>query len=146
MRELKHLSDYTEIYEVLKLCGSDLYNQSINNEAALAKLSDKFSKYGNFVTANLNSKLVGFAAFYCNDERNRTGFLSMIVIRKEYQNSGFGGELLNHVANVCKMNGMSFLKLEVAAENINAQKFYLKHGFYLSETGNEGALYYECRL
>lgn len=52
-----------------------------------------------------------------------------IDILPEYQAQGYGGKLLSVLVEHLKNNGISGLMLIVDSKNLNAIKFYKKHGF-----------------
>lgn len=122
-------SDYREIHNCMKQCADDIYNQRLNNENDITELARKYTARGCFIMAMENGVICGMAAFYCNDHINHLGFLSMIVVRKEYQHKGIGVKLLSCVDAECKACKMIKLCLEVDLNNKSAQKFYERYGF-----------------
>lgn len=122
-------SDYREIYNCMKQCADDIYNQRLNNENDITELAEKYVARGCFIVATENGVICGMAAFYCNDHINYLGFLSMIVVRKKYQHKGIGAKLLSCVDAECKVCKMIKLRLEVDLSNKSAQKFYERYGF-----------------
>lgn len=129
MIQLIRTSDYREIYNCMKQCADDIYNQRLNNENDITELARKYAARGCFVMALEDGSVSGMAAFYCNDHINRLGFLSRIVVRRKYQHKGIGTKLLSHVCAECKACKMIKLRLEVDSTNKSAQKFYEKYGF-----------------
>ena len=73
-------------------------------------------------------QITGMIAFYCNNITDKKAFLSMIVVKAEYQGKGVGGVLLNQMEKECSCLGMSYVVLEVDRTNKNAQGFYSLHG------------------
>ena len=136
---LKILNDLSSIHLIMHRCASSFFNQSLNAESILQCLSEKFYKNAQVVQICNDNKLVGFAAYYCNDFENKNAFLSMIVILKEYQSMGAGGVLLKYIIEDCKRVGMDNLLLEVDKKNEFAINFYLKKGFvFLSKETKDG--------
>jgi ribosomal-protein-alanine N-acetyltransferase len=52
-----------------------------------------------------------------------------LVVASPLQRMGLGSQLLNHFLDQLLTRGIKKLFLEVAADNRNAQSFYLRHGF-----------------
>lgn len=146
MVQVIHANSTDEIYSFFSVCGNDLHNQKLNNPTDLVRLSEKLGKYGNVLAVRMNNEIAGMACFYSNDKKTKIGFLSIIVIRAKYQRRGLGQVLLEAVMDACKYVGMDILRLEVAADNMGAQKFYLKNGFRLVEEDDAGTLYFEKQL
>lgn len=136
---LKILNDLSSIQLILHRCASSFFNQSLNAESILQCLSEKFYKNAQVVQICNDNNLVGFAAYYCNDFKDKNAFLSMIIILKEYQSMGAGGILLKHIIEDCKSAGMENLLLEVDKKNEFAIKFYLKKGFVFLEKETENS-------
>ena len=68
-------------------------------------------------------KIIGLSAIYANDSINHIGYISLIGIKKEYQNRGLGKELLQETLSFMKEKGMKECRLEVDKENLNALSF-----------------------
>ncbi|EPC04178.1 hypothetical protein L861_02375 [Litchfieldella anticariensis FP35 = DSM 16096] len=90
---------------------------------------DKVMGSGNLVTHYNNGKLIGFVAFYCNDETMKHAFVSLIVVSPEMRNTGISCSLLETVVFMAKRKGMEKVRLEVKKNNHRAFGFYEKHGF-----------------
>lgn len=72
---------------------------------------------------------VAHVAFYCNDFRFKTAFISSIGVSPEFQGSGAAGYLLQKVIERCANERMDTLRLEVDCENVKAVNFYKSKGF-----------------
>lgn len=83
---------------------------------------------------------LGFAAVYCNDNINNKAYISMIVVKKEYQYRGIGTKLLEEVIKIVRDAGMKIIILEVAKGNDKARNFYGKQGF-LQVNETEGSYF-----
>ncbi len=131
MKDIQVVAVQTEddIFNSLSSCAPSLYNQSVNSEEALRKLSSKYSKFGACYSVTIGGCMAGFVSCYVNDIQNHIAFLSIIVISKAYQGLGLGTLLLDIVFTVCKQNAMRGLRLEVDKNNSNAIRFYNNRGF-----------------
>ena len=127
--EFIQLRKCSEIVDCMKLCADDMFNKHMSTEENICELADKYAKYGCFFIALEGDEILGEVAFYCNDEVSRVGFLSMIVVRKNYQHKGIGYELLHKVEKICLEKDMLRLRLEVDIKNESAKHFYFKNGY-----------------
>lgn len=125
----KKLTSQREIEMAMSLCASDFFDQSFNNPKTIKLLSKKYAEYAEFIVVKHKNQIVGFIAFYDNDKINRCGFLSMIIVSKQFQGSGIGSALLRMCIEQCKKNKMTNLCLEVNEENRKAFNWYEKVGF-----------------
>lgn len=76
-----------------------------------------------------NGRLVGFVAFYCNDEVMKQAFVSLIVVSPDMRGTGVSGSLLETMVLMAKRYGLEKICLEVKKNNCRAFKFYVRHGF-----------------
>ncbi len=93
------------------------------------KLAEKFSKYARVISIKANGQIMGFAGFYCNDDKDKNAYLSLIAVDPKYRKRGIGKSLLEEVVEQSKSAGMERLVLEVRKSNMVAIKFYEKLGF-----------------
>ena len=128
---LTQTSDKVTIREVMGSCGEAFHNQTLNTQDAIDQLSRKFASSGRFLVAERGKDLLGFCAYYANDEVSKVAFLSMIIVRSHAQGTGTGSRLLASAIEDCRSRGMKHLRLEVANDNISAIAFYEKRGFKL---------------
>lgn len=104
------------------------------------ELAEKFTKYARVIQMKENGQIMGFAVFYCNDDKDKNAYLSLIAVSPKYRNRGVGKSLIDEVVEQSKVAGMKRLALEVRKSNRVAIKFYEKLGFILAKT-NENTLH-----
>ena len=75
---------------------------------------------------SVDNNLAGMVGYYANDYELKKAYLSIIVIRKEYQGYGIGSKLLQMFIEESKSKGMNVCRLEVGCYNEKAISFYLK--------------------
>jgi diamine N-acetyltransferase len=82
-----------------------------------------------------NEEFIGEGALvYENGDRDYTIegqriYLSRLVVKKEYQNRGIGGILLDYLIETAKRLGYREISVGVDKGNINARRLYEKKGF-----------------
>ena len=86
---------------------------------------------------------LGYVAFYCNDLKQQSAYLTMIGVAKASQHQGIGSRLLQEVEDVSRRYGMRTLGLEVWKDNENAQEFYRSHGFAFLPKESETSFFME---
>lgn len=126
---MKICQNESDIEEALMLCREDLFDKALNDPNVIKRLSEKYAKFGKVIVLSSETQIVGLAAFYDNNESDKEGFLSLIVVRSIFQNRGLGRSLLDRVVYECRASGMERLVLEVDKKNVKAQNFYRKSGF-----------------
>lgn len=134
-----------DIEAVMLACSTDFFEQSNNTPERIKELSQKFSKFAQVVSAKYESEIVGFIAFYNNDRINYSGFLSMLIVKNQFQGYGVGSMLLELCIEQCKKGGMTTLRLEVNRENARAIHLYEKIGFKEVEK-SEDSIFLEKKL
>lgn len=79
-----------------------------------------------FVLYEKNGNVLGYAAVIVIDNY---GHLVNIAVHPEHRRKGIGSELLKWCMDYAKENGAGYITLEVRTRNLEARKFYSKHGF-----------------
>ncbi|MEO9111999.1 MAG: GNAT family N-acetyltransferase [Lacunisphaera sp.] len=80
----------------------------------------------------------GIVALYCNDQIDRVGFITLLGVHPQCRGRGLGHLLLQRAVSEMRAQGMTRVRLQVAADNCRAIAFYLSHGFH--EAGNDRAM------
>lgn len=106
------------------------------------QMAEKFIDYGNIICIKMKEEVVGFGAFYDNNQEQKEAFLSMIAVKDEYRDLGVGSMLLHEILLQVKKKGMKSVKLEVLKNNGRAIDFYKGKGFV--NTGETEKSYIMC--
>lgn len=102
------------------------------------KYSDKLSHYAEFVLALDGENLLGFIAYYLNDE-GRFVYIPQIVVHKSGRHQGIGHKMLASLEE--KYKGFyDTIKLEVLKDNGGARCFYSRESFVEIEDRGERLL------
>jgi ribosomal protein S18 acetylase RimI-like enzyme len=81
------------------------------------------------VVAENDRELVGFACAFIDDSEDWGSLLDNLHVKQDEQRAGLGTRLLRAVAAQCHLIARdSGLFLWVLQDNVNAQRFYLRHG------------------
>ncbi|MBQ7765122.1 ribosomal protein S18-alanine N-acetyltransferase [bacterium] len=79
-----------------------------------------------YLVAKLNDKIVGYIGmWFVIDECHITN----IAVHPEFRHMGIAKKLVNGMIKLCNTHGISYILLEVRANNIPAQKLYESFGF-----------------
>lgn len=142
--ELENLINNKENIMLLKNILNNL------NDNFVPRLSEKVKNFDDYAKKLLNNailyqikkegKNIGLLAFYINSE-TKISYLTLIVIKNQYQNFGFGKKLLELYENISKKEKMNVLKLEVFNKNLKAINFYKKFGFNLQDKASDESSY-----
>ncbi|MCR5809468.1 MAG: GNAT family N-acetyltransferase [Clostridiales bacterium] len=133
MVTIEQLSNEVDIQLVMLLCRDSFFDQSVADPERIGKLAEKYANRAEVLRASIDGETVGFAAFYANDAINCIGFLSMIVVRREFQGFGVGREMMNEVLSRSSAVGMKMVRLNVRMDNAAAIMFYKKNGFSVED-------------
>jgi len=104
----------------------------------VSSISDYIEKIKNnaeIFEAYDNDLLIGVVAIYLNNLETKTGFITSVIIDKEYHKNGIGSELIKNAINYAKEKGFKKITLEVFSNNVLAIKLYSKNGF-VKKAGN----------
>lgn len=117
-------------------------------EAIKEELKNKFAKY---VVAKLNDVVIGFGGVWLILDE---GHITNIAIHPEYRGIGAGDMILEALIELCRLEGIASMTLEVRSSNIAAQNLYKKHGFaeagirknYYADTKEDGIIMWKYNL
>lgn len=113
---------------------NDYFNPPLTNICNLSEYAEKLGAYANnYVFKDEQNNIIGFIAFYNNDNKNKIGYLTLIVVDVLYSGKGCGNILLNEFENKCKENNIKSLKLEVNKLNKHAMDFYVRNGYVFAK-------------
>lgn len=79
-----------------------------------------------WIIAKDDEKILGFAVY--SIENNEC---ELVLLESLSQNKGIGSKLLNKTIEIAKVNGCRRISLITTNDNVDAIKFYQKHGFKL---------------
>ena len=120
--------DFKTIYNFLKKC-DNLFIPKLSSIVNLKEYSEKLSKKSIQFCHYVNGNLVGMLAMYANDFTEKTAFITIMVLIKEYQGRGLAKQLLIDAIKYAKNLGFKKVRLEVYNKNIKAINLYKKLGF-----------------
>lgn len=115
---MKHL-----LMKVNKLFEGGLISSNIDDY--LKKIQEK----AKIISICERTNLLGFIAYYDNDDSLNLAFLTMIVVDPACIGRGYGDLLIKSSILDLKKKGFKLYRLKVLKNNIRAIKLYEKHGF-----------------
>lgn len=107
----------------------------------LNEYADKLFKNAIVISLLYNNDIIGFAAFYCNDNVNKTAFLSQIGVLNKFKSKGYGTLLIKKAEDLSKANNMEKMRLEVYNNNSKGIYFYKKNGYIFEKKCSENSNY-----
>lgn len=116
-----------ELLSLLQVLNEDMEGKLI--QIGLENYVDKIIENATLITIYKNRELQGFIAFYANDLQKENAFLTMLAVKKEKKNMGYGKILLE--LSIKELTKMGFRKysLEVYYKNHLAINLYEKYDF-----------------
>lgn len=108
-----------------------IINRIINNAFFFAAL-DISSK---------TQKPMGYVAFYANDTKSKTAYITSIGVLKQYRGHQLGQILLETCFHISIESGMEQIRLQVLKTNKTAIHFYTKNGFTIESINSDGTFF-----
>lgn len=125
-------NDKNQIDNIICFCDS-AFTEKVSQRQAYDELLQKIHRNAVFVYA-YQAEPIAYCAFYANDSKSRTAYISLIAVRPEYQRAHVGKRLLRYCMEMAIERGMQSCVLEVRKSNDSAIQFYRRNGFvFLSE-------------
>lgn len=98
----------------------------------------KLSDFAYFIIAYEDGQMIGFIAYYLNEE-GKFAYVPQVVVHKDGRHKGVGHSMFAQLYDSIKLN-YSCVRLEVLKSNDNARNFYRREGFVKIEDHNERLL------
>lgn len=103
------------------------------------------NKYSRYLVAKKDGNVVGYGGMWIIIDESH---ITNIAIHPEYRGIGIGDALLDAMLQICRLEFIPCITLEVRASNIIAQNMYHKFGFikegvrrkYYQDTGEDGII------
>lgn len=99
-----------------------------------------------FLVADHNGEIVGFSLLYEKEVKGlsllvpcRYAYIQDFVVKGSHRNRGVGSQLMAESKLWAKQRGLDYLRLSVLPDNVDAQRFYRRHGLH------EQMITMECR-
>ena len=137
------LNEETKRKYVLEFAPFLFYHHTIKD---IVNLSEKIAKRAIVISARKEDKVVGFIAYYRNDDVNRIAYITLIVVHPKFRENGIGKVLLQSAIKDCLNKDYKIIRLEVDNANYNAIKLYQNIGFQIEKAASEHSTYYICYL
>jgi ribosomal-protein-alanine N-acetyltransferase len=83
-----------------------------------------------FLVAEMDGRIAGFVAGILNSPKNAR--ILMIAVPEEVRNLGIGTTLLRAFMAECTIVSVESVELEVRKTNLDAVRFYDRHGFHIA--------------
>ncbi|MGV8151981.1 MAG: GNAT family N-acetyltransferase [Candidatus Nanoarchaeia archaeon] len=94
---------------------------------ALPMIQDLFKdKYENIFVLEKKSKIIGYITLR---NKNKTGEIGLLAVKKKFQGKGYGKLLVKHALNYSKKIKIKNIFLDVRKNNIKAIRLYKKFDF-----------------
>jgi [ribosomal protein S18]-alanine N-acetyltransferase len=112
------------------------------------ELENKLARY---VVAIKDDVVIGYGGiWFILDE----GHITNIAVHPEYRGAGAGDMIVEALIELCKLESIASMTLEVRISNIVAQNLYKKHGFiqegirknYYSDSHEDGVIMWKYNL
>jgi len=129
--ELKSVQEIHYVFDTLK---ESFFNFDIST---LSEYTLKLSNYAVVMACFEENTPVGVIAFYANDLKKQTAYITSILVDISKKGKGIGKSLMLSAESFCQKLQFEEIKLEVSKKNESAIAFYKKLGYeYLNSSVN----------
>lgn len=135
------INEYELVKKSIAYFAQTIFSDLENRVDSIDKYAEKIYENGKCILCRKNSEMIGIAAFYCNDFKTKSGYITLIGLLPSYQGKGIGKELLKFCCNTMFSCGMCKVKLEVSKSNKTAIKFYEINGFKMVDCSRGGIIW-----
>lgn len=134
MELLSNKASVGQITEHLLHCDADFF-PPLSERVEIAEYANKIASKAMRFEAWSGGVLVGLAAAYCNDQKNRIAYITSVSVLPDWMGKGIASNLVLRCVDYAKAAQMRQICLEVASDNLPAIRLYEKSGFVADKTG-----------
>ena len=109
----------------------------LSDRVELESYARKALTCGHILGIEKNAELICAAMFYCNDTQTRQAYLTLLGTLEGHEHRGYAGRVLSAAEASCARNGMLALHLDTEHTNHDAIRFYKKHGYKETASGQK---------
>lgn len=136
-----------KIFEILDCCGNQMYedfglNHWLPSYSLNAIRNDCFNKFVFIVFDDEKKRYV--ATFQMYIKENNSLYIRKVATHPDYYGKGVGGKNLDFIESFAKKLGLSSICLDVYNKSVQAIRFYLSKGFWV--TGKKTTRRFEVLL
>jgi ribosomal protein S18 acetylase RimI-like enzyme len=129
-----------ELTEFLQRIDADVV-PPLSSRVRLQEYSEKLNRSADCIVAELDHRVVGLCAMYCNDQATREGFISLIAVDAQLRRMGLGASLLEKGLELALNKGMERTLLETHVANHKAISLYRSKDFTITMVHPDGSLF-----
>ncbi|WP_242091625.1 GNAT family N-acetyltransferase [Aestuariivivens sediminicola] len=100
-------------------------------DSSVEDYCDKILKHATIVSIYKLGHIKAFIAYYDNNKESLIGYLSMLAVHPDYQDKGYGKQLMHMAIDALRKLNFKHFDLEVDVSNKKAIALYSKFGFEL---------------
>lgn len=126
--------DPSELARMVQDAGGE-DNMDVLDSAEVPAYVGKIIRTATILSVRSEDVLQAFLAFYCNDHQRRIGYMSMLIVHRDYRRKGLAELLVQESVRLLLQLGFSSYRLEVHKNNLPAIHLYEQLGF--KRTGEE---------
>jgi ribosomal protein S18 acetylase RimI-like enzyme len=132
----ENVSRYAQVLFHLEYC-NEQFSPNLSKRVSLEDYSKKIVERAVRFEAWSDNRLIGLLAMYTGDATSPKAFITNVSIEKDFCNKGIASCLLNSAKEYSKNMACNNIFLEVAEENMQAIKLYVKSGFVTVKKENK---------
>ncbi|MCM1191198.1 MAG: GNAT family N-acetyltransferase [Butyrivibrio sp.] len=127
----------------------EAFTISVIGRDSFEELFEKIDKKAFFYVAlDTPKNIMGYIVFYANDFESKQAYITLLVVRSEFQRMHIGTELVKECCKMCRARGFEMVRLKVLNRDVKARSFYRKVGFADCDdaVSREDSRYMELRI
>ena len=136
---IKIVEEFERKRAIIEKCDS-VFPISITPRKNYEEIFSKIDKYAVFLSAYEGEDILGYAAVYVNDEKTKTGYISLLAVLEDRQGRHIGNLLMEGCVAAALEHGMNRIRIEVQKSNTRAIHFY-EHWDFEYEKDSDDSIY-----
>lgn len=107
-------------------------SEKLIEQVGVEEYIEKIQSRAEVLCHYVEGSLAGLVAFYCNDQKRKMAFITLVVTSPERRGKRLAMTMVRHVLWLAKSRGFASCRLEVRKDNTAALALYTKIGFAIT--------------
>ena len=139
--QMEIINDVDRIEHLLQVYDHSFPRSLSERVGSLREYAQKMAENAIVVTCSHENKIIGYAAFYCNDMESKQAYVTAIVIDETYKGKGVAITLGNFCLDYMKQMGIETIVGEVDRTNTASLKLCKRFGFEVTGEASDCSIF-----
>lgn len=121
--------NFKNLLDLLIKCDSD-FVPALSSYVDIKLYCKKLHKKAEIISAKVDKRIAGITAIYCNNQKTRIAYISLLCVDSKYRNKGIAKIMLKKAVQLALQKDMVVIRVQTSVYNSNAINLYYSQGYF----------------